>query len=231
MCGRYSASSSPEQVAAHFSVTDVAVSDYRPRYNVAPSVKVLSIVEDEESRRLGLLRWGFVPKWAKQIGGKGQPINARIETVVDSRMFAASFARKRCIIPADGFFEWQDRGKSRPKQPYYIADPNSEPLAFGAIWTSWRDPATPENDPTFSMAIITTAARGAMTQIHDRMPLMLPATLWSDWLTADTDDAPHLVEAVTALGPPTLRATAVTSLVNSVRNDGPELITPGSVDD
>jgi putative SOS response-associated peptidase YedK len=231
MCGRYLLFSDPEQLAERFEVDEIRTDSLEKRYNVAPSTSVYAVLDDGRSRRLGTLRWGFVPHWAKQLKGTPQPINARIETVATSRMFAPSFARKRCLLPADGFYEWQDRGKGARKQPFHLADPSGEPLAFAGIWSSWRDPQQPDDDPLFSAAIMTTDARGEMERIHHRMPVILPRTLWQDWLTADADDAPHLLEAITALGPPRLDATPISDRVNAVRNDGPELLEPGSVEE
>lgn len=229
MCGRYLSLSDPDQLAERFDVDEIRTEPLGQRYNVAPSMPIYAVLDDTHSRRLGTLRWGFVPPWAKQLKGTRQPINARLETVATSRMFAPSFARKRCMLPADGFYEWQARGEGAKKQPYHLADPSGEPFAFAGIWSSWRDPEAPDADPLFSAAIVTTAAQGEMERIHHRMPLMLPRTLWRDWLTAADDDAPHLLETVQALAAPSIRATPITDRVNSVRNDGPELLEPGTV--
>lgn len=230
MCGRYLALSSPDALAERFEVDEVRLEASEPRYNVAPSTQVPAIIDHDATRRLGALRWGFIPHWAKQLKGSPQPINARVETVATSRMFAQSFARRRCLLPADGFYEWLDRGDGRKKQPFHIADPDGQPLAFAGIWSMWRDPDAEEDaEPIASAAIITTAARGEMERIHHRMPVILPASLWSEWLRADEEEAPHLEETITALGAPRLVATEITDRVNSVRNDGPELLTPGTV--
>jgi putative SOS response-associated peptidase YedK len=231
MCGRYLSLSDPDQLAERFEVDEIRTEPLGERYNVAPSTPVYAVLDDTRTRRLGTLRWGFVPRWAKQLKGTPQPINARIETVATSRMFAPSFAKRRCLLPADGFYEWQDRGEGLRKQPFHLADPSGGPLAFAGIWSSWRDPQTQDADPLFSAAILTTDARGEMERIHHRMPVILPPTLWRDWLTAEPDEAPHLLEAVSALGPPRLRATPITDRVNSVRNDGPELLEAGTVSD
>jgi putative SOS response-associated peptidase YedK len=232
VCGRYLSLSGPEELAERFQVDEVRTDPLPVRYNVAPSTDVYAVIDREGTRRLGTLRWGFVPRWAKQLRGTRQPINARLETVATGRMFAESFARRRCLLPADGFYEWQDRGEGRRKQPYHIADPDGGPLAFAGIWSVWRDPeADDDADPLFSAAIVTTQARGAMEELHHRMPVILPEGLWADWLASDPDEAPHLVDAVSALAPPRLVATPVTPRVNNVRNDGPELLEPGSVDD
>lgn len=229
MCGRFVSVTSVEELQEQFSIDQVRTTALPGRYNVAPSTDVYAVIEDASTRRLGTMRWGFVPHWARQLKGTRQPINARIESVASSRMFARSLATKRCLLPADGFYEWQDRGDGLRKQPYHIAAPDGTPLAFAAIYTSWRDPSVTDAKLLFSTAIVTTAARGRMTEIHDRMPVILPPTLWRDWLTADADAAPHLLGAVRALGAPRLRATAISDRVNNVRNDGPELLEPGSV--
>jgi putative SOS response-associated peptidase YedK len=228
MCGRFLSLSSTEQLAERFEVDEVRTDPLEPRYNVAPSTPVYAIIDDGTSRRLGTLRWGLVPHWAT--GRKGrQPINARLETVATSRMFAPSFERRRCLLPADGFYEWQPRGEGARKQPFHLADPTGAPLAFAGIWSVWRDPEVEDPDPLFSTAIVTTAADGEMADIHHRMPLMLPPSLWRDWLTASPDEAPHLLETVGALRAPRLTATSITDRVNDVRNEGPELLEPGTV--
>jgi putative SOS response-associated peptidase YedK len=230
VCGRFLSLSDPEQLAERFAVDEVRATSLGHRYNVAPTLEVYAVIEREARRRLGTLRWGFVPYWVRELKGARQPINARIETVATSKMFADAFRRRRCLLPADGFYEWQDRGEGRAKQPYLIADPDGAPLAFAGIWTVWRDPAVEDPEPLFSTAIVTTEARGAMADLHERMPVVLPERLWADWLTADEDEAPHLLEAVAALGAPRLTATPISRRVNDVRNDGPELLEPATVD-
>ena len=230
MCGRYASVSTPEQLAEHFEADEIRTDSKGERYNVAPTLDVYAIVETDGQRRLGTLRWGFVPFWAKQLKGSPSPINVRVETVHEKRMFASSFEKRRCIIPADGFYEWQARESSSRKQPYYIHDPDDHPLAFAGIWTVWRDPEQGDDaDPLFSCAIVTTAARGRREEIHDRMPVMLPPQLWETWLSAEPQDAAHLQSTIAALGTPRLEAYTITDRVNNVRNDGPELIEPGEV--
>lgn len=230
MCGRFLSLSQPEQLAERFEVDEVRTEPLPRRWNVAPTQEIYAVIEKDGSRRLGSLRWGFVPFWTRQLKGSRQPINARIETVASSKMFAEAFARRRCLIPADGFYEWQAQPDRDRKQPYHLADPDGAPLAFAGIWTVWRDPQAADPEPLFSTAIVTTAARGDMERLHDRMPVMLPKRLWPDWLTASEDDAPHLVDAVAALGPPRLTATPIVDRVNNVRNEGPELLEPATTD-
>lgn len=232
MCGRFLSLSSPDELAERFEVDEVrdeVRTDPLPqRYNVAPSTSVYAVVARSQTRRLGTLRWGFVPHWATDLG-RAQ-INARVESLGRSKMFSASFERRRCLVPADGFYEWHDRGNGSRKQPYHLADPDGSLIAFAGIWSVWRDPAQDDPDPVFSMAIVTTAAAGEMERLHRRMPVVLPPNLWDDWLTADVDAAPHLLDTVGALAAPRLTATPVTDRVNSVRNEGPELLRAGSVD-
>jgi putative SOS response-associated peptidase YedK len=228
MCGRFLSLSSLDDLVAHLQVDEVATEPLPERYNVAPSTEIYATIDREGKRRLGRLRWGFLSPWAKSQRGGRQPINARIETVASSQMFARSFAHRRCLIPADGFYEWQEDPDGGPKQPYHLADPGGLPLVFAGIWTSWRDPEDEEAEPVYSTAIVTAPARGAIAALHDRMPVMLPRTLWDDWAAAEPTQAPHLVDAVAALAPPRLRATPISTRVNAVRNEGPELLTPAS---
>jgi putative SOS response-associated peptidase YedK len=228
MCGRFVSFSSVPHLAEAFEVTDVRVESLGERYNVAPSQDVYAILGDAESRRLGSLRWGFVPWFAKD--HKRAPINARSETVATNGMFKESFATRRCLLPADGFWEWQTletmTAKGKPaKQPWHLADPDGAPLAFAGIFSSWRDPSQPDGPKLHTAAIVTAAAQGPMTKIHDRMPVILPPPLYSAWLdpTTDVDTLGRIIQQV---GPPRLRATKVTDAVNNVRNDGPELLQP-----
>lgn len=230
MCGRFVSFSDPEQLAERFAVDEVRTEPLPARYNVAPTLDVYAVVEAEDTRRLGTLRWGFVPPWSKDPRKGPAPINARVEGLLESKMFAPAAARRRCLVPADGFYEWQDRGEGRRKQPYYLHDPDGEPLAFAGIFSSWRDRAAGEEAaPLFSCAIVTTEARGEMERIHHRSPLILPERLWHDWLTAAPEDVPGLHDTVRHLGPPRLHARPISDRVNHVRNDGPELLEPGEV--
>lgn len=229
MCGRYASFSSQEQLAEHFHVDEVRSDPLPPRWNVAPTLDVYSVIERRGTRRLGTLRWGFVPHWTRVLKGARTPINARLEDVATTKMFATSFAKRRCLLPADGFYEWQAPDDGRLKRPFHLHAPDGAPLALAGIWTVWRDPAGGEDaDPLFSTAIITTAASGELARIHDRVPLIVPERLWADWLTADADEAPHLETAVRALGPPDLVAEPITDRVNDVKNEGPELLEPAS---
>lgn len=224
MCGRFVLFSPEEVLVEHFRIDEVRTDPLPARYNIAPSVDIYAVVSHEGRRRLGALRWGFIPRWARALRGTPQPINARIETLHTGRMFAESAARRRCMIPADGFYEWLQRGEGQPKQPYYIAPQDGRPLALAGVWSLWRDPDG--SQPLASAAIVTTAAQGELADIHPRMPVMLDASRWDTWLAGEPEDTPRLLDEVAALPPPPLTCTAVSSRVNAVRNDGPELLTP-----
>ncbi len=231
MCGRYVSVSTPEQLAEYFEAGEVRTDSLGERFNVAPTLDVYAVIERDGERRLGTLRWGFIPFWTKALKGARAPINVRVESVHEKRMFASAFEKRRCIIPADAFYEWQPRASSPKKQPYVIQDPDRRPLAFAGIWSVWRDPDQGDDaEPIFSCAIVTTAARGRMEDLHDRMPVMLPPQLWDTWLSAEPQEATHLQRAIAALGTPKLEAYSVSDRVNNVRNEGPELVEPGEVD-
>ncbi len=229
MCGRYVSISTPEQLAERFDATRVAVEELQQRYNVAPTLQVPVIVSRDGERTVDTMRWGLVPGWAKELGKGPQPINARVETVAEKRMFSSAFKKRRVIIPADGFYEWQPREGSKKKQPWFIQAEDERPLAFAGIWGRWTDKET--GDVVESTCILTRDAAGRMTELHDRMPVVLPDTLLETWLDATEQEAPYLQEVIASAGVPALKARTVTDRVNNVRNKGPELLEPGVVED
>lgn len=229
MCGRYVTISTPEELAERFDVQRVAVDGLDQRYNVAPTTQVPVVLERDGARTLRTMRWGFVPFWAKQVGKGPQPINARVETIDDKRMFASAFRTRRLLMPADGFYEWQAREGGAKKQPWYIHDPEDLPLAFAGIWSRWKDKESGET--VDSTCILTRDAAGRMTDLHHRMPVVLPANLWATWLEADEKEAPYLHEVVANAGVPALEARTITDRVNNVRNEGPELVEAGVVEE
>ncbi len=227
MCGRYVQISTPEQLVEAFGITEVRTESLGQRWNVAPSLEVYAILGDHDSRRLGALTWGFVPWFAKD--RKRAPINARAETVATNGMFKASFAERRCLLPSDGFYEWQKPTvEGGRKQPWFLHHPDRKPFAFAGIWSSWRDPSADDAEGAgrhHSTAIVTTAAQGEIERIHHRMPVILPARLWDAWLDPTTDVA-TLGRMIANIGAPALTAMRVSEAVNNVRNDGPELLEP-----
>lgn len=231
MCGRYVSTASPEALAERFDAQQLDTGSLGERYNVAPSQPVYVVRERDGDRSLDTMRWGFVPAWAQSVTGR-TPINARIETVARSRMFRTSFQHRRCLLPADGFYEWQataaqlPSGRKPAKQPWYITPADDDVFAFAGIWTAWRDPnVDADHPPVISCAMLTTEANGLMAKIHHRMPLMLPSSVWDRWLAGDAD-ARELQATIGALAPPRLDAYQVTTRVNRPSNEGPALLDP-----
>lgn len=224
MCGRFTSTTPAEDLADYFAVEESAVGEREPRWNVAPTDAVVSVVERDGRRRMGEMRWGLVPFWAKDPSIGSRMINARAETVTTTSAYARPFERRRCIVPADGFYEWQPVPGRKAKQPFHIRRVDGEPLAFAALWDSWRPKRGSDDGRLVSTVIVTTSANDVLRPIHDRMPVVLPPSAWDAWL----DPANHDVEALTGLlvpaPDPLLEAVPVSSAVGNVRNDGAELV-------
>jgi putative SOS response-associated peptidase YedK len=245
MCGRFAVTTDPALLAEKIQAIDEATSAGKdtagPNYNVAPTSTITTVVrrhtepDDEPTRRVRLMRWGLVPPWAKA-GPDGAPdskgpqlINARADKVTTSPAFRSSAKGKRCLVPMDGWYEWRANpevgGKKAPKTPFFMHRDDGALLFMAGLWSTWRPKAAPKDTPPLlSCTIITTDALGELAEIHDRMPLMIDESDWDRWLDPDSpiDDrllTPHdTVEHV--------RIREVSRLVNSVRNNGPELLEP-----
>ncbi len=220
VCGRYVLAAEADDYAEYFAVDRVVSEALDASYNVAPTDSVYTIAEWEGERLLGSMAWGFVPHWAKD--RKSIQINARSETVATKPMFRDSLARKRCIIPADGFYEWEP--KDRGRTPHWIHRADGYPMAFAGIWSSWKDPATEQWIRTCS--IITTQAAGDIADIHSRMPVSLVPEVWDRWLDRGLTDLAAIEGLIQPIDPDLLMEYPVDSRVNSVRNNGPELVEP-----
>lgn len=232
MCGRFAASASREEVIATFAIDEV-VDEVQPSFNLAPTDEISAVVErlddaGELRRKLVGLRWGLVPSWAKDASGAARLINARWETVDSKPSFRKAFAARRCIVPADGYYEWvvdeaAPRVKGRPfKQPYFLRPADGGVFAMAGLYEFWR----PGDGPWLvTCAIITRQAVDSIGHIHDRMPVSVPREHWDAWLDPGFTDAEG-VRALVADAPEPLDAVKVAPLVNNVRNDGPELIVP-----
>lgn len=221
MCGRYAVTLPPEAMRRVFGYAEQP--NFPPRYNVAPTQPVPVVRRGGEpgSRQFVLMRWGFVPGWAKEIGSKPL-INARSETVAAKPTFRGAFRHRRCLVPADGYYEWWRGGKGTP-QPYYIHPRDGGPLAMAGIWETWMSPDGSELD---SVAILTMAASGPVAAIHSRMPCVLAAPLWDAWMdTAGTDRAGALA-MLTAPADDFYDIRKVSTAVNRVANEGPGLQRP-----
>ncbi len=230
MCGRFVQVEKPEFYAEHFGAEFVRTETLAVNYNVAPTQQVYAVAEHDGDRVLTSFRWGFVPFWAKDIKIGSRSINARSETVAEKPMFKQSFQKRRCLIPADGFYEWQR--KETGKLPHYItaADPTA-PLPLAGLWSSWRDPETEER--VLSCTILTGAPNSLMEPIHDRMPIILPPATWDRWLDPGFDDPDELTGLLASYPSDAMDAFPVSTLVNKVANNSPDLINPlttGAVD-
>lgn len=253
MCGRYASSKDADDLADEFEVVDNRVtSPIEPDYNVAPTKDVYAVVErppssrDESERdpdadplrQLRVLRWGLVPSWAKDPGIGSRMINARMETVAEKPAFRRAFAKRRCILPADGYFEWyeleQTGGKGKPrKQPFFIRPADGGTLAMAGLYEIWRDPTKADDDADrfrWTCTVITTEATDDVGRIHDRMPLMVEPDRWHSWLDPRTDQD-SLLDLLVPAAPGRLEAYPVSTAVGNVRNNGSHLIDPLPVDD
>ena len=222
MCGRFVQTQSAETYAEYFSVDAIRTDPLPPSWNVAPTDTVYAIAEHHEERRLGTFEWGLVPWWAKDRKIAAKHINARVETVADKPAFRDSFREKRCIVPADGFYEWEKKEKG--KLPHYVYRSTADPMALAGLWASWKDPETEERHRTCT--IITGRPNDLVSKLHDRMPVILPAAAWEAWLDPTVDDPATLQEMLGGVETPELAEHAVSTLVNKVANNLPDLITP-----
>ncbi|MCY4622151.1 MAG: SOS response-associated peptidase [bacterium] len=221
MCGRYVINAEPDDLAGYFGVDHVMTERLEPSYNVAPTDPVYAVAEHRGSRQLGSFRWGLIPHWSTDRKGPLN-INARAETVATKPAFRDSVRRKRCLLPATGFFEWGHTGVG--KHPYFVRMADDSPMAFAGIWAAWRDPETGEW--IRSAAIITTAANKGLSPIHTRMPVILEPDHWDLWLDRDIRSAGAVEPLLGPLADSKLTWYPVSRQVNSVRNNLPTNISP-----
>jgi putative SOS response-associated peptidase YedK len=226
MCGRFVQASSPELLVARFGVDELAAPPHEPSYNVAPRATVYAVrdrAEDDRRRRyLSELRWGLIPSWAKDPKVGDRMINARSESLADKPAYERAFRRHRCLVPAEGFYEWQRRGSG--KQPMFIHRRDGEPMALAGLWAAWRDGNDSEADWLRSCVIVTTNANDTVAPMHDRMPVVLEERDWDRWLDPEAGDADALARLLAPADDNVLVAYPVGTRVNSADNDGPELV-------
>jgi putative SOS response-associated peptidase YedK len=188
MCGRFALKAPPAELIRHFGLDECA--DLKPRYNIPPGTDIAVIRLSPEGKRvLHLLRWGLVPHWAKDPSIGNKLNNARGESIAEKPSFRDAFRRRRCLIPADGFYEWKADGKA--KQPFYISLKSGEPLAMAGLWESWK---TPDGGILRTCCVITTGPNSVMAPIHDRMPVIIVPKDWGRWLTAPVEEVGELVQ-------------------------------------
>jgi putative SOS response-associated peptidase YedK len=218
MCGRYATTRSAADLSALFEASD-ETGGLAPDYNVAPTdpVPIVRNTRRQDAPVLSLARWGLVPSWAKDTRGAARMINARAETVASARAYAPSFASRRCLVPADGWYEWVRRAPDH-RQPYFMTPANGDVLAFAGLWSSWGE----GDGRLLTCTVLTTAAVGELALVHDRMPVLLPRRRWRDWLAGDEPQALLVPPSDAELAALELRP--VGRAVGDVRNDGPELI-------
>ena len=219
MCGRYSLIAGIGELQERFGF-DGSELTHAPRYNVAPTQMALTVTNGSE-RRGSYMRWGLIPSWAKSASVGNRMINARAETVAEMPSFRTALQRRRCLVLADGFYEWQ--GKDSSRRPMRIVMASGEPFAFAGLWDAWRDP---KGEVVRSCAIITTSANELLSPIHDRMPVILPRELESLWLDHDIQDYAALAGILTPYPNDDMAVYEVSSLVNSPANDRPEMVVP-----
>ena len=222
MCGRFVQTQEAENYGAYFSVDVIRTDAVLRSWNVAPTKQVYAVAEHEGERQLGTFDWGLVPFWAKDRKIGARLINARVETAAEKPAFRDSFTARRCIIPAEGFYEWEP--KDHGKLPHYFFASDRRPVAIAGLWSSWKDPDSGNRLRTCT--ILTTEANDVVKPIHDRMPVLLPNATWGAWLDPGIRDAGIVRDLLASSEDSDLVEHAVSTLVNRVANDVPELITP-----
>jgi putative SOS response-associated peptidase YedK len=249
MCGRYASSRSPDDLVEEFEVDRVTAPEHLDAdYNVAPTKDVYAVLDrvpreapegTPPQRRLTTVTWGLVPSWAKDRSIGNRLINARVETLAEKPAFRRALAKRRCLLPADGYFEWyatqQVTAKGKPvKQPFFIMPKDGGVLAMAGLYEIWRDDSVPEDQPgafLWSATVITTTAEDSVGQIHDRMPMLVERASYSTWLDATVTEAADVTRLLVPAAPGKLTAFPVSKAVNNVRNNGPELVDPVALDD
>lgn len=225
MCGRFVQTSPPALLADRFGVDEVLLDDPpEPDWNVTPRAVVPTVVQRPDRRTLEGMRWGLVPSWADSPAVGDRLINARVESVRDKPAFQRAFRRRRCLIPADGFYEWQEVPGRRRKQPVFIRRRDGEPMAFAGLYEVWR---ASDDDPWLvTCTIITTPANTLVAPVHDRMPALLSEPVWAEWLDRDNDDVDALASVLVPAPDDELEMWPVRPLVSDPANNGPELVEP-----
>ena len=222
MCGRINQHVNPREWAAILGVARGFSDDWRPRYNIAPTQTVLCI-RDSDRREFFAARWGLIPSWAKDAKIGAQCINARTETIETKPAFRTAFKKRRCLVIADGFYEWQkDTPTKGEKQPHYISLRSGEPMAFAGLWEIWNSP----EGPLETCTICTTDANDMMGRLHDRMPVNLPRDMIDLWLNAKMTEPEELKPLLLQLPSEHMQSWAVGKAIGNVRNQGPELMAP-----
>lgn len=221
MCGRFTQQRPTSELAEIFDAENLA-DDPGGHFNVAPTDEAAVVVQREDRRAVTRFRWGLIPHWAAEAKIAGRTFNARSETVAEMPAFRESFRRRRCLVPVDSFYEW--RRENGVRQPYRILRADGLPLVLAGLWAGWRDPETGDVRRTFT--ILTTRANDPITELHDRMPVVLPRDAWATWLNPRPVDSGELHALLEPSDGERLEIYPVVGLVNNVRNDGVALVEP-----
>ncbi|MEZ5180653.1 MAG: SOS response-associated peptidase [Acidimicrobiales bacterium] len=223
MCGRFVSSSTPDEIAQYFDAEPPTEAAIEPSWNVAPTRDVYVVMEDGGVRRVAAHHWGLVPFWAKSPAIGSKMINARAEGLAEKGAYKHAFRKRRCIVPADAFYEWRKVPGQKAKQPYAIERRDGEPIAFAGLWEQWRG-GDDKGGALRSTTIITTEPNELMATIHDRMPVILPPSAWDAWLDPANDDLEALGKLLVPAPEGLLLLRPVSTEVNNVRNDGAQLL-------
>jgi putative SOS response-associated peptidase YedK len=219
MCGRYSITTAPEAMRRLFGYQEQP--NFPPRYNVAPTQPIPIVRLSEGKRQYALVRWGLLPAWVKDPRTFSLLVNARGESVLDKPAFRNAMKRRRCLIPADGFYEWKNEGKLR--RPFYVRLKDGAPMALAGLWETWTGPNGEEME---TAVIVTTQANCMLSALHDRMPVIVPPAAFDFWLDCSNVDALTAAALFTPTPENSLQVHEVSAAVNKVANDTPELIEP-----
>jgi len=219
MCGRYTLISNADELVEFFQLSREFLPLFEPRYNIAPTQTVLTICEQDKVRQAEQMFWGLIPAWSQDGRPSATLINARGETLRAKPSFRESFQRRRCIVPATGFYEWQKLGKG--KQPYYIRPAQQKLFAFAGLWNEWEGP---KGEKVHSCCVVTTQANSLMASFHDRMPVILEKNDFAQWLDSANHDTDALKILLKPLDPLLMQASPVSNFVNSARNQGPKCL-------
>lgn len=224
MCGRFVAASDPDGLVRFFVVDERRDSDIPPSWNVAPTDPVRAVVEHDDRRYLVRFRWGLVPHWADDPRGGAKMINARSETAGDKPAYRDAWRRRRCLVPADGFYEWQV-GPDGARIPTFVHPTDTPVFAFAGLWETWRGP-DPDAEPLRTCTILTMPADARLADLHPRMPVVLPRSRWDAWLDRGTTDPDTVRDLLADAGPGGLAHHRVAQAVNTPRTNHPELVRP-----
>ena len=223
MCGRFTLTTPASQIGQMF--LDLQVPEYVPRYNIAPTQDVWCVRENKEGdQEMVALRWGLVPVWAKDLKMGARMINARGETVAEKPSFRSAFKKRRCLVLADGFYEWKKEADG--KQPYYITRADNEPFCMAGLWENWKDKNDPEAKWIQSCTVITTEANEIMTPLHHRMPVIFDSEQYATWLDTSFEDREALEATLVPYPSEELKVTPVSKFVNKATNESPECVVP-----